>query len=290
MANHRTPDGVTRRYTAIDSPVRTTHTVPPSLLAPPAWTYGPAAPAIPAPRTGGPTALPRVAGVPADVTAPARPAPAPAPAPPADPVTEVVAEPADDAARRSGPDDIAARATTTLIPSSPGARRAAGPVFVDGSGRRARRFKGIAAAAAALAAGYVGVVVTGALAGSTGPATSAVPVASLAPVLPPTPEIEPTPVIAKPAETTPKPARPTTTTKKKPTVTATPKKIAPKAVTPPTPAPVAPAPVVPAPAAPVTPPAGGNTPPKNEPKTEPKTEPQQATPADQKAAPPALTT
>lgn len=292
MANHRTPDGVTPRYTALDSPVRTSRTVLLSPRATSAWTYGPAEPAIPAPRTATPAWLPRVADAPAGVTSPTRttasrpmtvvpaqrrPAPVspphawPAPvepvSPPA-PTTDVV-----DVAGRSAPDDIAARATTTLIPSSPGARRAAGPVFVDGSGRRARRFKGVAAAAAALAAGYVGVVVTGALAGATGPAAGTDPVASgasLAPALPATPAIVPTPVVAKPSDVTTKPARPTTTVKKKTTARAAPRTVAPKVVTPPVPAPVAPAPVAPAPvvpapvapAAPVTPPAVGDPTPK----------------------------
>ncbi len=296
MANHRTPDDVTRRDSALDSAVRTTST---GLISPRAtslWTYG-AAPvttsSIPAPRTATPPSFPQIPG---DVTAPAGPAPSPtthrgpatippgyrsptalvplqagpAPLSPAHgwapPVLPTPAAPAvadeSDVAHRSAPDEIESRATTTLIPSSPGARRSrSGPVFVDGSGRRARRFKGVAAAAAALAAGYVGVVVTGALAGATGPALNAVPVssgASLAPATPvlgPAPAVVPKPVLAEPADvTTTKPARATTTTPKRTAPRVAPKKVAPRVVAPVAPVvPAPPAPVVPAPAAPVAP-------------------------------------
>ena len=177
MANHRTPDGAAHHGGAVGHPVRPTDFPAPRATS--VWTYG--APQAPSPW---------ITDVPADVTAPARPAPswpsvpapvvprqaAPAPLSPAHawpaPVgtttaTAVVSVPETDTARRSAADDIASRATTTLIPSSPGARQSrSGPVFVDGSGRRARWFKGVAATAATLAAGYVGVVVTGALAGT----------------------------------------------------------------------------------------------------------------------------
>jgi hypothetical protein len=271
------------RDAVTDSVAPTSSTVALSPRATSLWTYG--ASALAAPRTTTPPPFPRIADVPADVTVPSRssdavttrtpaaplvpPQAGPAPLSPARPWSApVVPLPAEgltdsaDSAHRSAPDDIAARATTTLIPSSPGARARSGPVFVDGSGRRARLFKGVAATAAALAAGYVGVVVTGALAGSSGPA--AVPVASGASLAPATPAITPTPVLApapvtvQPAEvTTKKPARATTT--KKTTPRAVPPKAAPKVVAPPAPvvpAPVAPvAPVVPppAPAAPVVP-------------------------------------
>jgi hypothetical protein len=163
--------------------------------------------------------------------------------------TAVASAPDPHAPRRSAADDIASRATTTLIPSSPGARRSrSGPVFVDGSGRRARWFTGVAAAAATLAAGYVGIVVTGALAGPTGPAGTAVPVASGASLAPATPVLGPPPAAVEPSEvTTKKPASTGTTTPKR-TTRVTPKKVAPKVI-----APVAP-PVVPAPVAPVVPP------------------------------------
>jgi hypothetical protein len=335
MANHRTPDGVMPRYTVLDSAVRTTHTVIPSPRATSAWTYGPPAPAVPAPRTATPPPFPRIADIPSDLTAPAWPtasrpvpvgpatrstplvalsaargwsapatpsAPLPTQAPAAQaPTTQVTARAATpsgaleiDSALRSAPDDIAARATTTLIPSSPGARSRSGPVFVDGSGRRARRFKGVAAAAAALAAGYVGVVVTGALAGATGPAVGPVSIASGASLAPATPVLAPKPVLATPVEATaPKPARPAVTVKKKVTPTrVVPKKVAPRVVPPPPApvvkaAPVAPAPapvVVPppaAPAAPVTPPAPVTTPKNGTGQTKPQTPAQQngATPA-----------
>ncbi|MDT7744002.1 MAG: hypothetical protein QOE59_3080 [Actinomycetota bacterium] len=274
MANHRTPDGAAHHGGAPGFPVRTTDI--PAARATSVWTYGTPAPA-----------LPRFADVPADVTAPARPtAPtSPAPTSPAYPspaypspaypwpapvvpqqagpaplsparawpvpeVTAVVGSVSDlDAARRSAADDIAARATTTLIPSSPGARRSrSGPVFVDGSGRRARWFKGVAAAAATLAAGYVGVVVTGALAGPTGPAGTAVPVASGASLAPATSVLGPPPAVVQPAEVTTKKPAPTETTAPKRTTRTAPKKVAPRVI-----APVAP-PVVPAPVAPVVPP------------------------------------
>jgi hypothetical protein len=252
MTIHRAPEGVARHHRVLDSAVRTTNIPAPRATS--MWTYGSAAPPA---RS---TPFPRIADLPADVTAPARPAPvvpgqagpaplSPAHAGPAATVTAAAGSAPDpDAARRSAADDIAARATTTLIQSSPGARSRSGPVFVDGSGRRARWFKGVAAAAATLAAGYVGVVVTGALAGPTGPAGTAVPVASGASLAPATPVLGPPPAVVQPAEvTTKKPAR-TRTTAPKPTTRTTPKKVAPKIV-----APVAP-PVVPAPVAPVVPP------------------------------------
>jgi hypothetical protein len=293
MANHRTPDGAARHDGAPGFPVRTTDIPAPRASL---WTYG----------TPAPSALPRIADLPADVTAPARPAPpvspahawpapvaprqagapslspahawpapvaprqagppslSPAHAWPVPGVTAVVGSAADlDAARRSAADDIAARATTTLIPSSPGARRSrSGPVFVDGSGRRARWFKGVAAAAATLAAGYVGVVVTGALAGPTGPAGTAVPVSSGASLAPATPVLGPPPAVVEPAEvTTKKPARVETTAPKR-TARTTPRKVAPKVIAPVAPPVVPPvAPVIPraparvVPAVPATPPA-----------------------------------
>jgi hypothetical protein len=254
MANHRTPDGAARHHGVFDSAVRTTGIPAPRGTS--VWTYGPPAPSAPL----------RIAEVAADVTAPARSAPhvpAPAgPAPlspayswPAAAVTAAVASAPDpDAARRSAADDIASRATTTLIPSSPGARRSrSGPVFVDGSGRRARWFTGVAAATATLAAGYVGIVVTGALAGPTGPAGTAVPVTSGASLAPATPVLGPPPAAVEPSEvTTKKPASTGTTTPKR-TTRATPKKVAPRVIAPVAP-PVVPAPVVPPPAAPVVPP------------------------------------
>ncbi len=264
MANHRTPDGAPRHDGAF-GPAPTTDI--PAPRATPLWTYG----------TPAPAAAPRIADLPADVTAPARPAPrppihpgalapttlSPHPAVPRQagpaPLSPAYAWPASaatvavrstsDVAGRSAADDIAARATTTLIPSSPGARRSrSGPVFVDGSGRRARWFKGVAATAATLAAGYVGIVVTGALAGPTGPAGTAVPVSSGASLAPATPVLGPPPPAVEPAEvTTKKPARSEATAPRKTTRT-TPRKVAPTVI-----APVAP-PVVPAPVAPVVPP------------------------------------
>jgi hypothetical protein len=145
-------------------------------------------------------------------------------------------------------------------------------VFVDGSGRRARWFKGVAAAAATLAAGYVGVVVTGALAGPTGPAGTAVPVSSGASLAPATPVLGPAPAPVQPAEvTTKKPAR-TGTTAPRPTTRTTPKKVAPKVV-----APVAP-PVVPAPVAPVVPPPPAPAAPATPPTTKPGTNTGKTTP------------
>jgi hypothetical protein len=238
MANHRATDGTARRYTVLDSTDRMPFGSHPSPRTVTARTT-----AVPAPRTAL-TARPRtVPGAPERRHAP-------------EPVTAVVAGPArrsDPAdlrgatAQRSSSDDIEARATTTLIPNSPGDRAKAGPVFVDGSGRRARRFKGLAVAAATLAAGYVGVVVTGALAGATGPVGGGpAPVASgasLAPA-PAVPAVVPSPIVATPADVTTKATAPTT---KRP---STAKKVVPRTTTP---RKVVPAPVVPPPAAPVTP-------------------------------------
>src|ERR1700712_2731756 len=127
MANHRTPDGAVRHDGATGFPVRTTDIPAPRATS--VWTYGP-----------GPQApSPWIADLPADVTAPALPAPpvprapawpapvaprqggpaplSPAHASPVPGVTAVGGSAAPlDAPRRSAADDIAARATTTLIP------------------------------------------------------------------------------------------------------------------------------------------------------------------------------
>ena len=71
-------------------------------------------------------------------------------------------------ARRSSPEDIAASATTSRIPTTP-RPRAAHAVFVDGSGRRARRLRWVAVVVAALGALFVTVVAASALAGPSGP-------------------------------------------------------------------------------------------------------------------------
>ena len=237
MANHRIPDGAARRYTVLDSADR----APQRVAASPRAVAGRSA-AVPAPRPAPPAR-------PVPLAAPG-PLAGPGPLAPRHPAPRTVAV-AATSARRSSPDEIAAMASTTLIPSSPGARGHSGPIFVDGSGRRARRFKGVAAAAAALAAGYVGVVVTGALAGPSGFVNGgAVPVAagaSLAPTGAPAPAVVPSPVVATPADdvtTTTKKAKPRTTTKKA-VPKATPKKVVPKVVPPP---------VVPKPVVPVVPP------------------------------------
>lgn len=267
MANHRATDGSERRYSVLDS---TDRGQPGGHVSPHAATARPFS--VPTPRT---------------VAAPRPTLAASGPRPDAEAVTRTTAVPAGPArrstpeelramsAQRSSADDIAARATTTLIPNSPGDRAKAGPIFVDGSGRRARRFKGLAVAAATLAAGYVGVVVTGALAGATGPVgVGPTPVAngaSLAPAAPSVPApVVPSPIVATPADvtTTPKkaPVKKRTTTKKVVPRTTAPKKIAPAPVVP------VPAPVVPvAPAQPVTPPATGNTVPKDQQQPETKT-------------------
>ncbi|WP_018332803.1 hypothetical protein [Actinomycetospora chiangmaiensis] len=186
------------------------------------------------------------------------PRPVVTPGRPPEPVTRTTAVPAPTrrsspgdvratSAGRSSSDDIAARATTTLIPNSPGDRAKAGPVFVDGSGRRARRVKGLAAAVATVAAGYVGVVVTGALAGSTGPvAVGPTPVASGA-SLAPAPAV-PAPVVPSPIVATPADATTTKAPVKKPATSA--KKAVPRTTAPRT---VAPVPVAPAPVAPARP-------------------------------------
>ena len=186
-----------------------------------------------------------------------------APATPPAPTSGAARSPAAqrrEAARRSDPDEIAARATTTLIEARPGPGRrvshagtghdltGAGPVpvFADHSGRRARRLRAGAIAATALCASYVTVVAAGALAGPVGPtaAPTLLPApSSPAPVVIPAPQLD---AQIEPEATTTTRAPRTTTTRARATTTR-PTRV--PARVPATAVPVAPAPVAAAPAA-----------------------------------------
>ncbi len=205
--------------------------------------------------------------------------PAPRPLPPTGATQATVAAPVGDgttatpgpapvrarrpAARRSDPEEIAARATTTLISASPDLGRAArpaeaaapaalaapapvagaAPVFADRTGRRARRWRTAAIAATAICASYVGVVAVGAVAGPVGPTSS--PTLLPAPTTaPPAPTAIPGPAAQNVAEVEPT-ATSTTTRSARATTRSTPRTTTPKARVAPRPVVVAPVPVVP---------------------------------------------
>ncbi|MDD7941742.1 hypothetical protein PHK61_25315 [Actinomycetospora lutea] len=228
----------------------------PRPTAPPARAARPAPPQPPAPAdpTGVVTPPPATRATPrhAPATAATRTTAADSPATPNTPATSAKRP----AARRSDPSEIAARATTTLISASPSGRRRADraviappapplasaqgpatPVFADGTGRRAKRWRTAAIAATAVCASYVGVVAVGAVAGPVGPtaAPTLLPPPTLAPPAPVSPtvdarniaEVEPTTTARSTRATTTKRATPRSTTPRVPRTTPRPAVVAP---------------------------------------------------------------